>query len=398
MRFYHLIFSISLMLLLQLNSPTVFAESKRTANARAWVQRGEIALKDGHLREALLAFESAERYQSSINHKMMIAKVYEAMPEAGACLRAINTWRSVLSTLKAEKSALVPKAETKIKKLIAKCTRKISVITKPTGAKVWIDDELVGFSPLLIEVSAEAKLVKTQLQNQTQKQKLKADQSEFSFKFGTQASAVHKTEPATQSPYQKASNTLTNTKNSAIKFQAQLHCRALVEQDYQDLSSCQSRALWEGDQFKLSFESDQAVYLYVFLSNSTGQRQTLFPRDNSPNLLPAHTKSELPMGQWFTLDDVGPVTETIHVVYARNPVPAFEALRTLDAPAQKDMKIKTLAMTSMRGVVLPSSNANQGLKLSVSNTLDDQSQFIGRDEINRVEFELFHQGARPKAQ
>ena len=393
MHFLRLTFTllVTLSFMISFLSSSVFAESQRTKSARAWVQRGETALKNGRLREALLAFESAERYQSSTNHQMMIAKVYEAMPKANACLRAINTWRSVLSDLKIQKSSLLPKVESKIEQLKTKCIRKVSIVTQPTGAKVWVDEELVGFSPLLVEVEAEAETLKAQWQNNIQTQKLNAEKSEFHFEFkGQKEQPTH----ATNSPHQKISDHSGKTNNEVIKFQAKLHCRALVDESYQDLSSCQSRALWEGDQFKLSFESDQNVYLYVFLSNSTGQRQTLFPRGNSPNMLPAHTKSELPMGQWFTLDDVGPVTETIHVVYARNPVSAFEALRTLNKPAKKSMKIKTLAMASVRGVVLPSSN--EGLKMSVSNTLDNQSKFLGRDEVNRVEFELFHQGTRPK--
>ena len=74
MRFFKSAFIalITLSLTLSFLSAHVFAESKRAKNARAWVQRGEIALKEGRLREALLAFESAERHQSSINHQMMI--------------------------------------------------------------------------------------------------------------------------------------------------------------------------------------------------------------------------------------------------------------------------------------------------------------------------------------
>lgn len=393
MRIFKSIYTLSMVvvLILGLSSALTFAESNRIKSARAWVQRGEEALKEGHLREALLAFESAERYQSSINHQMMIAKVYEAMPKADGCLRAIGAWQSILDSLQAQKSSLVPKAKSKVDQLKAKCTRKVSIISQPSGAKIWVDDELVGFSPLLIEVKASAKQLRGEWQGNAKQQELSSGKSEFKFEFKKQVKNIIGAKTAA---YHKISDMPKNKESSVIQFQAKLHCRALVEDSYQDLSSCQSRALWEGDQFKLSFESDQAVYLYVFLSNSTGQRQTLFPRGKSQNLLPANTKSELPMGQWFTLDEVGPVTETIHVIYARNPVSAFEALRSLDKPAKKSMKIKTLAMSSVRGVVLPSSN--QGLRMSVSNNLDDQSHFLGRDEINRVEFELLHQGARPK--
>ena len=393
MRIFKSIYTLSMVvvLILGLSSALTFAESNRIKSARAWVQRGEEALKEGHLREALLAFESAERYQSSINHQMMIAKVYEAMPKADGCLRAIGAWQSILDSLQAQKSSLVPKAKSKVDQLKAKCTRKVSIISQPSGAKIWVDDELVGFSPLLIEVKASAKQLRGEWQGNAKQRELSSGKSEFKFEFKKQVKNIIGAKTAA---YHKISDMPKNKESSVIQFQAKLHCRALVEDSYQDLSSCQSRALWEGDQFKLSFESDQAVYLYVFLSNSTGQRQTLFPRGKSQNLLPANTKSELPMGQWFTLDEVGPVTETIHVIYARNPVSAFEALRSLDKPAKKSMKIKTLAMSSVRGVVLPSSN--QGLRMSVSNNLDDQSHFLGRDEINRVEFELLHQGARPK--
>ena len=104
------------------------------------------------------------------------------------------------------------------------------------------------------------------------------------------------------------------------------------------------------------------------------------------------------MRSWFTLDAVGPVKEKLYVIYSSKPVGAFEAMRNLNQGPKKtsngELELKTLAMASVRGVVLP--DDNQQLKLSVSDQLDDQTQFIGRDEVNRVEFELLHQGARPK--
>jgi hypothetical protein len=381
-------FSFSFILSLAVPVQVAQAAPNNTKEARAWVKRGQTALKDGELREALLAFESAERYQPSLNHKMMIAKVYESMPKNEGCLRAITTWHSVLILLERQKSALIPKTKTKIQYLEKSCTRQISVTTEPSGIKVWVDEELVGFSPLLINVKSDASKVSVEYQKERQSKTLNADTSEISF-------SLTKTQINTDQ-IQTVNTTNVASHKQPIKFQATLKCRALIDASYEDLSSCQSRALWEGDQFKLAFESDQPVYLYVFLSNSTGQRQTLFPRNNVKNLLMPAQQTELPFGnQWFTLDEIGPVTEKIYVVYSKTIVPAFEALRTLNTSSeQKSVSVKTLAMSSVRGVVLP--KENEQLKLSISNSLDDQSHFIGRDEVNRVEFQLFHQGARPK--
>ena len=155
--------------------------------------------------------------------------------------------------------------------------------------------------------------------------------------------------------------------------------------------------MWEGDQFKIDFHSDQDLYIYVFLSNDSGQRQTLFPRGNTPNRIFALQRNSLPKNSWFTLDHVGPVTEKIYVIYSTAPVDAFESLRNVNIKpkdGRSQMKLKTLAMSSVRGVHLP--NTNQQLTLSVSDTLDDQRHFIGQDKVNRVEFELYHQGARPQ--
>jgi hypothetical protein len=390
------VFSFIFMLSLAMSVQVAQAAPDKTEDARAWVKRGQTALKDGELREALLAFESAERYQPSLNHKMMIAKVYESMPKNEGCLRAINTWHSVLSLLESQKSALIPKAKTKIQDLERSCTRQISVTTEPSGIKVWVDEELVGFSPLLINVKSDASKISVEYQKEKQSKTLDTDTTDVSFKLiKAQDNAVQVYDhQATKIQTVNTVNVASN--HQSIKFQATLKCRAMIGDSYEDLSSCQSRALWEGDQFKLAFESDQTVYIYVFLSNSTGQRQTLFPRGNAKNILMPNQQTELPLGnQWFTLDEIGPVTEKIYIVYAKAMVPAFEALRTMNTPSeQKPVNIKTLAMSSVRGVVLP--KANEQLKLSVSNSLDNQSHFIGRDKINRVEFQLFHQGARPK--
>jgi hypothetical protein len=369
------------------------AAPNKTSEARAWVKRGEIALNEGQLREALLAFESADRYSPSVNNRMMIAKVYEAMPKAKGCLRAISVWQVVIKELKAQSSALLSNAQKKITDLEKSCTRQISVRSEPSGAKVWIEDELIGFTPLVASIRAEHSTIKAIFQKETQTQTLSTDVSEVMLRFGHSTSQELK-----ESSPQGADvfNTSLNHPQTPIRFEATLKCRALVGQEYQELSSCQSRALWEGDQFKVDFHSDQDVYLYVFLKNDSGQRQTLFPRGNTPNRLPAMQRRSLPFNDWFTLDDVGPVTEKIYVIYSSSPVPAFESQRNLnDKPHENKnhLKLKTLAMRSVRGVVLPDSKHQ--LKLSVSDTLDDQSHFIGRDEINRVEFELFHQGARP---
>ena len=377
-----------------LGSQNSIAAPGKTEEARAWVKRGQEALKEKRLSEALIAFESADRYAASVNHKMLIAKVYEAMPKSEGCLRAITTWRSVLTELKTQSSPLVKRAEEKINHLEEECTRQISVVSEPRGAKVWIKDELIGFTPLVASVQAGEADVRAVYQSETLTQILDAKKEEVSFKFNSSPQAEGNTNKGTQT----VSNMNKTGQNTPIKFEAVLKCRALVNGEYQDLNHCQSRALWEGDQFKLEFHSDQDVYLYVFLSNDSGQRQTLFPRGSTPNRLSAFNRSSLPMRNWFTLDDVGPIKEKIFVIYSSQPVSAFEAMRNLNQGPKKsangDIKLKTLAMASVRGVVLP--DDNQQLKLSVSDQLDDQQHFIGRDEVNRVEFELLHQGARPK--
>ena len=120
----------------------------------------------------------------------------------------------------------------------------------------------------------------------------------------------------------------------------------------------------------------------------------LFPRGRANHLLPAHREINLPGRNWFTLDDVGPVDEHITVIYAQAPVPYLESLRDLNIPAKvTEVPLQTLAMSSLRGVVL---DPTEQVELSVINPLEDHMDFTGRHDVNSVDFILSHQGVQPR--
>ena len=235
-----------------------------------------------------------------------------------------------------------------------------------------------------------------ELNRQKEIREISPKQREISIKLPTVANTEdemlnplkHRTRPEIKNVSRDNSRT-----SNFIHFNAELSCRTRIGEQYENLSTCQSRPLWEGDQFKLTFESDQPVYLYVLLSNPKGQLQTLFPRGKVNNLLLAGQKFALPHRTWFTLDDVGPVKEKITVIYSRKPLQSFEELRDLNKPPNSGLNLQKLAMHSTRGVILDDGDTP---RLVVVSSLENQTEFTGKYDINRIEFILHHQGPRPQ--
>ena len=386
---------ISQLSLLLIFSSISVAKINRIDEARAWVKRGETALKEGLFREALLAFEAADRYDESVSHKMMIAKVYEKMGGEQNCSRAIATWSAVLKKMQTQTSALTPRVEKKLVQLRNRCVRTITVQTHPPGARIWVEQNLVGYAPLKLKTKAGVVNIKAQFKGLQHTLRVPADQELVSFDLEARSGQAKGDTTAPQERRHDPKTTgHTSLLKEPIRFHAQLSCRTLIGDAYDELSSCQSRSLWAGDQFKFTFKSSSPIYLYVFLSNERDQHQMLFPRGRTKNLVPADQEVHLPSQTWFTLDEVGPVKEEITVIYARAPVPGLESLRSLNLPAKNiEHHLKSRAMTSLRGVVL---DPDEPPTLSAINPLEDQTQFTGRDDTNRIEFMLLHQGPRPQ--
>ena len=387
------------------------AETSRVGEARAWLKRGEAALAAGHLREALVAFEAADRYIPDVKHKMMIAKVHEKLGGERGCTQAIATWRLAVKQLRAEQSPLTSRAQAKITELEERCLREVSVRTKPEGAKVWINAELMGQSPINVKVKRGAVRVEAELNGQRRVVELAPDQKDVTLTFkGTEVSGrADTTNRFNATPEARRRNKLlvpsdtlstsdARSRQEPIHFTAKLSCQTRMLKRVEALEHCQSRLLWEGDQFKFSFQSDQSVYLYVFLMNDVGQRQMLFPYKNAHNRIPAHRETLLPHNGWFKLDNVGPTREQITVIYSRSPVPALENLRWVKLTPRDDERdlprqLASVAMRSTRGVSLETGTSPE---LSPVDMLEEQTDFIGEHEINSVTFGLLHQGARPQ--
>lgn len=375
--------------------PAAHSESNRIREARSWLKRGVAAMRAGELREALVAYEAADRYDPNPKHKMMVAKIYEMIGGHQGCLRAITLWKLIAGEL-SDGSPLHTRTTDKLSKLRKHCLRTITIQTRPSGAKIWVDQQLTGFSPLVLQAIVEPLRITAELRGQRQQQTLISEQTEalLVFKDIAHDPYAHAPQLASEHRERSTSHSIGSTAKRPIHFNAELTCQTQLSESAEPLRHCQSRLLWEGDQFKFKFRSDQPVYLYVFLQNDLGQQQTLFPRGNARNRIPAHVVVTLPNQSWFDLDALGPTQERITVIYARHPVPEFESIRKLDlTPREVQRRLQTFAMRSLRGV---SFQGGAAPTLSVVDALDEQSAFIGRHDINSVDFTLLHQGARPK--
>jgi hypothetical protein len=347
--------------------------TQRIKEAQKWISVGEEALQKKNYGAALFAYEQAERHHPSIKHLILIAHVHSL--ESKNCIKAISLWQEVLQ--KTTNEIQRSKVKRKIAKEQKKCHRILKVDTKPSGAKVWVDQELIGFSPLTHQSNRPVKLVKASWQGVSKEKSIRQSASEHvTFTFKSKNKSLQQEVVETPAP---------------MILHASIQCRAKVNAtDYNNLNQCASRLLWEDDQFKLHLRAEQETYLYVILSNERGQHQMIFPSRTAKNLMPANTSTVLPSKGWFTLDDVGPVEEKITVIFSREPVGELEQKRGLNVAPVPLNRIKLFAM---RGIKQPH---NDDVELSASKAGTHQNyRFTGMDHVNQIQFKLQHEGPRP---
>jgi len=125
--------------------------------------------------------------------------------------------------------------------------------------------------------------------------------------------------------------------STELSLEASLLCqRQTSSGSYENVASCQGATLKEDDRFKVTFKVDDTARVYIFVYNSTGQFQMLFPDQGIDNELVAGREYTLPSGtEWFELDEVSGVTEYIQVVVAKGKVAELEKLRGLRLPPGK---------------------------------------------------------------
>ena len=375
--------------LLMLTSSVIFAKSQpssqRIKEAQKWIEVGQEALQQQSYESALFAYEQAERHHPSLNHLMLIAHVHSL--REGGCEAAIKLWEKVL--LRADEPTLQQKVQKKLDALRLKCRHTLIVESQPPGAKVWVDQELMGFSPLTFDAYNAPKIINASFRGEMLSQEV--SQRERSRDHKDQPEKLLFTFDKDQSGASPKVDSTKELKHAPLKLSASITCRArLSTGDYERFNSCENRVLWEDDQFYVNFHADQPTYIYVLLSNKRGQHQMIFPQTKANNLLAENQKARLPTRGWFTLDDVGPVDEVITIVYSRDPVGALEKVRGLDIPPLPLSQLKRFAM---RGIKQTSQAEPQ---LSATTTQKNRdAQYIGFDQVNQIQFTLRHEGARP---
>ncbi len=118
-----------------------------------------------------------------------------------------------------------------------------------------------------------------------------------------------------------------------VQLSASLVCQRKTDTGYDNVPDCDGASLTEGDRFKVAFRAEPDAVVYVFLSNTAGQFQTLFPAQGVANRTQAAERYSLPPGEeWFTLDATSGILEHILVVAAKGVIEDLELLRGANLP------------------------------------------------------------------
>lgn len=104
----------------------------------------------GEYREAIRSFEEANDLVGSPDNLFAIASIYERIE--GACEQSVNSWGRFLKVC--DQCSLRQRGERRAQLLNAQCKVKLTVDSRPVGARVSLNGEERGLTPITIEMFA----------------------------------------------------------------------------------------------------------------------------------------------------------------------------------------------------------------------------------------------------
>jgi len=137
---------------LALLSSHVWANPKEAQVERAQdlVLKARQSASKGEYKESIRLFEEANDVISTPDNIFAIASIYERIE--GSCQQAVSSWQRFLRACQG--CSLLERGRRRAEILNAQCRVKLTIDSKPVGAKVTFDGELKGNTPLNVQTFA----------------------------------------------------------------------------------------------------------------------------------------------------------------------------------------------------------------------------------------------------
>ena len=116
--------------------------------------------------------------------------------------------------------------------------------------------------------------------------------------------------------------------SGGVSMIADLRCEYRTRfQKYISLPKCDNARLAMFDRFYIAFIPQQDLYIYLVMSNSSGQWQLLFPAPDEDNKFKRGQLASLPKKEWILFDHMRDVEDKISLLASLHPIKELERQR-----------------------------------------------------------------------
>ena len=406
-------------------------KEKQQRAAHHEIELGIQAFKGKNLKQGIMHYERA--YRLAPDHQVLytIAKAYDKI--SGKCRESLRTWERLI--LRGESCAIINKVKEGSQNTRKRCNVKVSIHSPKMGVSIYLDHDNYGYAPITTQLPAgkhQLELVKDGVSLYAGKLKLTPGSGEKSINFledgdrlvltknsrsnkpknrSKTRSSKHK-KKSKRARYSKSKKRKkkkakhivaakhTTPKQSGIapkdhqmklrktdnkqQINASLQCEFQSSEGYMPYPDCNGASLKEGDRFRVILSAPHGAYVYLFLSNSHGDRVMLFPDPSSDNRMRAGAEYVIPGDDWYTLDENGGTTENIKVIAAKKRIPTLEKARGIELNTKALATIQKMSFRGVRKTVKP---AKMSLRLK---QLDTVISSEGSEDVASASFNIVH--------
>ena len=388
-------------------------------------------VKSNRLKEGISVLRRAYRAHPSPEILAFLGKIYDRFPQG--CSYALASWKLLVDTCQ-KTCPFYQEGLSRLKLAELECQGRLIITSVPSQAEVFVGDQLQGVTPFEMPLTAsrpfnlmvfkrgygltshqvdlkrgwKKREIKIKLptplnsRGATQtsrssddpthpayapsKPKPLPDPSASVTSTALQASRrVVPHEDETESPFSDDFNPFprltepTQLKRGKIarskgrSLVSELRCQYLTRFNrYVDLDRCDGAHLMMYDRYYLALNLQQDAYVYVIMSNQSGQWQLIFPKPEEDHLIKAHTLTTIPHKEWVLFDQMKDTTDVISVLASPHPIPTLEQQR-----AHPDLK--HIPMSLMRHFV-PMSDAYQG-KVKSAQVMNRETRGVTKSDL-----------------
>ena len=406
-------------------------KEKQQRAAHHEIELGLQAFKSKNLKQGIMHYERA--YRLAPDHQVLytIAKAYDKL--SGRCRESLRTWERLI--LRCEGCSIANKVKQGAQSARQRCNVKVSITSPKSSVSVYLNNDNYGYAPITTQMPAgthQVELVKEGVSLYTGKLTLNSGAKKKIINFLEEGDRLILTKDAKVENLKKTPSVKKRRKKSKKKakrarhsrakkknktrypvakkqdtpkksviapedhqmrlrktinkqtINASLQCEFQSSEGYMPYPDCNGASLKEGDRFRVILSAPNGAYVYLFLSNSHGDRVMLFPDPGSDNRMRAGSEYVIPGNDWYTLDENGGTTENIKVIASKTRIPVLEKSRGIELNTNAIATIQKMSFRGVRKTVKP---AEMSLRLK---KLDTVITSEGSEDVASASFNIVH--------